>query len=354
MGNAKQKDMKIGIYDPYLHILGGAERYLFSIAHCYKGEEVTFFANGQYLNQAEKKFGLDLAFIKTQQWPFERKKRQSLLSGYDIMFYITDGSLFVSSAKKNVLIIQSPKHIPKRNIVNLIKMRSWQKVFCYSDFMTQIVKNKLGVKAETVFVPIALPKENKIKKQNQILSVGRFFPNLHSKKQKEMVKFFQELIREGTTDAHLHLVGSIDPGGENYFAEVQKLVHDLPITIHTNISYPELIKLYQSAKVYWHATGYGEDLVSHPERAEHFGVTTVEAMSYKAVPIVFAGGGQTEIVIDGSNGFIWKDGEQLKKYTKEILHNQKMYAKLSEAAYRTASGYSQDKFCEKLHEVLAL
>ena len=110
--------------------------------------------------------------------------------------------------------------------------------------------------------------------------------------------------------------------------------------------------LLDRAKIYWHATGYGEDLVKHPERAEHFGVSTIEAMAHGAVPIVFPAGGQLEIVNNGQNGFWWRTPQELIKYTLELLQNDKLREKLAQAAQKSSANYSEDKFCEKLHEIL--
>jgi hypothetical protein len=55
----------------------------------------------------------------------------------------------------------------------------------------------------------------------------------------------------------------------------------------------------------WHATGYGFDAEQYPAKQEHFGMTTVEAMSAGAVPVVLNTGGQREIVTHGDDGFLW-------------------------------------------------
>ena len=60
----------------------------------------------------------------------------------------------------------------------------------------------------------------------------------------------------------------------------------LPVVLHVDARGAELDALYRRAAVYWHATGLGEDLDADPVRAEHFGITTVEAMSAGAVPVV--------------------------------------------------------------------
>ena len=80
--------------------------------------------------------------------------------------------------------------------------------------------------------------------------------------------------------------------------------------LHVDSSGAELDALYRGAAVYWHATGLDEDIDDDPVRAEHFGITTVEAMSAGAVPVVIAAGGQPEIVRDGVDGFLFGDARR--------------------------------------------
>ncbi len=309
--------MKLGIYDPYFHILGGAERYVLSIALCFPRDEVILYATEKsLLTQAEKKFNLRLPQVTTRPWISNRSERNAELKSLDVFFHVTDGSLFFSAAAKNILIIQSPAHIPQPSLVNYIKLISWQTLICYSQFVGNYVQKKLHKKPRVLFVPIATPDKTLKKKDNLILSVGRFFSNLHNKKQLEMVTFFKDIYTKAGTDIRLILVGSIDPGGEKYFEMVKKASTGLPIELITNAAYDKLITYYQRAKVYWHGAGFGEDINRYPERAEHFGVSTIEAMSYGAVPVVFAAGGQTEIVTNGSNGFTWRIPRELATRTQ--------------------------------------
>jgi len=345
---------KIAIYDPYFHILGGAERYIVAIANCFsaKAEVTVFTSDPQLLRQAQVKFGQATDTIKPVPWPTKRRERAHLLSQFDVLFYVTDGSLFFSSAKKNILIVQSPSHLPAPTLTTKIKLMNWKKVICYSQFVAGYAQKSLGKKVNTLFVPIEDKNQSDNPKENMILSVGRFFTQMHNKKQLEMVHLFSELVREGLSQTSLTLVGSIDPGGESYFKEVKRAAKGLPIQLITNATYEQLQKLYTRAKIYWHGAGFGENTFEHPEKAEHFGVSTVEAMSYGTVPIVFAAGGQTEIVTNGHDGFTWKTGQELKKYTSELMSNTLLYKKLSRHAYLTSRNYTQSRFCEQLHEIL--
>ncbi len=344
--------MTVGIYDPYLHILGGAERYILSIAQCHKNANLTVFGEEKYLKLAAIKFGIPTAHIKCVAWPKDRNKRRQILSQFDLFYYVTDGSIFLTNAKKNILIIQSPSHIPQHILLNRVKLLSWQRIICYSQYMAKIIGGRLQKKAMPLFVPVANTPGTEVKKENIILSVGRFFPHLHNKKQLEMISIFKELYSEGLKDTTFYLVGSIDPGAQGLFDTINQAAQGFPIKLITNATYEELLELYRKAKIYWHATGFGEDLLLNPERAEHFGVSTIEAMQQASVPVVFAGGGQVEIVNNGENGFTWLKKEELKKYTRELIKNESLRLRMAVKAQTSAGLYNKHAFCEELHEIL--
>ncbi|RJR29513.1 glycosyltransferase family 1 protein [Candidatus Microgenomates bacterium] len=352
MGNAK-KNLRAGIYDPYFHILGGAERYVLEVARCLvRDYEVTFFGvTKTQLQNASEKFGLPSHDFKTALWSMSRSNRLADLRKLDVFLYVTDGSLYLSPAKKNILLIQSPAHIPAKTLSNRIKLFSWRKILVYSRFMADIVSNKIHRKPEILFVPVEKPLTH-VNKENIILSVGRFFPHLHNKKQLEMVGFFRELINEGVKNTTLYLVGSVDPGAEDYLQLVKTAAKNLPIKIITDASFEQLSKLYAKAKIYWHAAGFGEDIDKYPEKAEHFGVVTLEAMSYGAIPVVYYAGGQKELVVDGVNGFVWDTPEQLVRKTKELLSDSPQMVKLADAAVKWTQDFSQDRFCKLLYEII--
>ena len=99
----------IGIYDPYFHILGGAERYVLSIAQCFPDAEVILFGvSPDQLHKASVKFGMVLKNIASEKWISERNQRRKMLHEIEQFFYVTDGSLFFPSAKKNSLIRKMP------------------------------------------------------------------------------------------------------------------------------------------------------------------------------------------------------------------------------------------------------
>ncbi len=77
---------------------------------------------------------------------------------------------------------------------------------------------------------------------------------------------------------------------ERYLAECRRLAEGLPVHFHVDASPSELQGLYESATVYWHATGFGESETRNPIKCEHFGISVVEAMAGGCVPVVIGKG----------------------------------------------------------------
>ena len=191
-------------------------------------------------------------------------------------------------------------------------------------------------------------------KEPMILSVGRFFgeDRGHSKKQLEMVRAFGRLgaVARGWT---LHLVGGCSPDDSEYLESVRHASAGLDVVFHVDAPGVELDDLYSRASVYWHATGLGDEVATHPERAEHFGITTVEAMSAGAVPIVFAAGGQPEIVRDGVDGFVFDAVEGLLEHTRTVLADDALRARLSASASERARRFGTERFAERFRSLVS-
>lgn len=116
----------------------------------------------------------------------------------------------------------------------------------------------------------------------------------------------------------------------------------------------ELKTLYAKAKIFWHAAGLGEDEHRAPELAEHFGITTVEAMAGGCVPVVIRKGGQPEIVEHGVSGFLWDTIEELHTYTQRLMSDEALRLKMSAAAFTRAQRFSRSRFVDKIRRRLQL
>ena len=196
------------------------------------------------------------------------------------------------------------------------------------------------------------------RKEKIILHVGRFVdPKRHDYKHQSVLldafRRMTDLIGKGW---QLHFAGSCEAGDtrRGFWESVQRRAADLPVFFHENASFEELRSLYRVAAIYWHATGFGCDPETHPARQEHFGLTTIEAMSAGAVPVVIESGGQCETVVSGRTGFRWRTLDELAESTRLLAGDEDLRARLAAGALVDSRQFSRDSFVARVAKAGAI
>jgi len=300
-----------------------------------------------------------------------RLSQASLSSPYDIFVNFAHGLPPFCHAKKGVLAVNfpffSPSHVERRSWSQLsegsvlrrhlqrtyykwewkMRLSSYHVTLANSKFTQLWTRRRWGIECQLVYPPVdtsSLPSN----KKDLIISVGRFSTRWHRKKQEEIVDAFRHLEVRLPTWEYLS-VGALGDlkADRDFFEVVQKLAAGSRVRLASNLRSVELKKAYEQAKIFWHATGYGEDDQTHPERAEHFGMVTVEAMAAGCVPVVINKGGQPEIVEHGVNGFLWNTLAELREYTLVLANDEKLLARMSEAARCRANHFSRKNFVDQ-------
>jgi glycosyltransferase involved in cell wall biosynthesis len=123
--------------------------------------------------------------------------------------------------------------------------------------------------------------------------------------------------------------------------------------IKHEVSRLELIKWYQKASIYWHGTGYRVNPKKEPEKVEHFGITTVEAMAAGNVPVVIGKGGQLEVVGPDLKKWTWLTKRDCVKKTAQVIRNQELRQKLQTQAQQQAEQFGPDEFTAKLNAIFS-
>ena len=357
--------MKICLYSPYIpKHTGGGEKYLFDVASVLaEHHEVCIAISASDLaNETDirKRYELflnrslkNITFISS---PIDSavSSLEKLLwtKQFDVLYYLTDGSLFFSLAKKNILHIQFPLQLDKSGLVEQLKLKNWQVKNTNSEFTKRVVEKSWPVSINVVHHPMIdveeIQRSAKTQpKENIILSVGRFFRQLHSKRQDVLVRMFANL---DMADWKLVLIGGVED--EDYLAEIKNMAKGLNISILTNVSRQELLQWYARAAIFWHAAGYEVDEQEHPEKVEHFGISTVEAMAAGCVPLVHGKGGQVEVMGDELRDLLWSTEEECSDKTKQVIHKSKWRRELSEVAKARAATFGKDVFTKKLESMI--
>ncbi|NFI93511.1 glycosyltransferase [Clostridium botulinum] len=386
---------KVLVLNPYLPTMGGGEKhmgYLCKFIEDYYNNDVKIDilvhnynnidindSNYVTIEDLNKQFGLDLknTFIRKidlekpqkriKQALFNKTQIEQISKSYDLFINFMFLSKHIGKSKINIYSCMfPPKRFSKeiqRNMIKKIgaKYLDYRFFNSYDSFMSNsaFTNHWLGVywknthKNTIIYPPVFSENEiygryNEKDKKNIIVSVGRFFVGAHSKKQLEMVQMFLN-NKEKFKNYEYHLVGAVSnyPEDIEYLNKIKQLASQTDnIYIHENYPFEELMKLYRKAKIFWHATGYGENENLNPEKMEHFGITTIEAMSYGAVPIVIDKGGQQETVKEEINGYRWKTEAECINKTLKIINDEEIRIRMVNVCIEEAKKYSIEAFFE--------
>jgi len=348
------KRLKIGFYNPYFDGLGGGERYTLTLAgHWALSHDVAlFWDDPKIVGESEKRFGLNLAGVRVTPNIFRNANIFEKLwesRKYDLIFFLSDGSIPATMAKHNILHFQVPF---ASVLADPWKLRRYDAIVCNSEFTKSELDPQVGESAMVIYPPVPqIPAAASVKRKKQILSVGRFTGHFQAKKQEVLIDSFRAGYAGGGLKGwELILAGGLIPSDQAYFEKLTRQVADIPVRLLPNVTNDELIGLYSTSQIYWHAAGYGE---TNPAQMEHFGITTAEAMSAGVVPVVYGAGGQLEIVTDTINGMIWRTPEELMEKTLELVTDRKKYESLVKGAMTRAQDFSDSGFLRAFDTLIA-
>lgn len=315
---------KAVIVSPYLAHLGGGERYMLEAARVIEscGYELYFaWDNLAQINSLCQQLGISLTSpqIDKNILPYyfgNTFKMYQATRNYDLVFYMSDGSIPLLGGVNNILHMQIPYHdVGGRGLWTQLKLKRISKVVVNSSFTKKFVDHEYKLNSALVYPPYTPIKPGK--KQKIILSVGRFDKSKNIKKQDLLIEAFRLLSSQIPGWKLVLAGGSSDPEWEQ---ELIKQAQGLPIEFYFNITYDKLCQLYAKSFIYWHAAGYGVDEKKHPELVEHFGISTVEAISAGCIPLVVGKGGQIEIVKDSH--YHWEVVQELIDKTLHFIKDK--------------------------------
>lgn len=387
---------KVLVLNPYLSTMGGGEKhmgYLCQFMEEYYNHNVhidilVYSDDGAFdvfaedyvtIERLNSQFGIELKNTNirklhmtpvdgNKQYMINKTKVEKITKEYDVFIDFMFFSKHVGKAKKNIYEVMFPAlryrwqwnktifHKLIGSFFDWMYFRSYDVMISNSQFTNHWLGEywKEGTKNRVVYPPVFSERDIadryvESEKKNIIISVGRFFVAAHSKKQLEMVRFFVN-NQDVFADYEYHLCGAVseNPQDVEYLEQVKAEAAKVNnVFIHGNCQYEELMGLYRQAKIFWHGTGYLADEEKEPEKMEHFGITTVEAMSYGAVPVVINRGGQKETVEEGVNGFRWENEQECVAKSKKLIDDDNLRKQFAEKSVEYAKKYSIEKFYEE-------
>lgn len=352
--------MRIGLHDPHLATLGGGERYLLTIMEeALRAPEasVTLFSPEEPDPVAWRRLGIR---IEAGAFGWSRAADSEVTAAsreLDLLVALSNEVPPLSHARRSVAMIQFPhrSHTGRRGrLLRALRLSraaaalaSYDLFLCNSDFTRAHIRDRLGVDAAVLAPPVDPAPPAPGEREPLILSVGRFFSDWHSKNQHVLVEAIAELDAPGWS---LVLAGGADDS--TYVERVRRAAEGLPVELRLDASREELLDLYSRASLFWHAAGYGQDERRHPERLEHFGIATAEAMAHGAVPLVFPAGGSAELVEDGRTGRWWRTPTEVAEQTRALIVDDAERERMAEAARAAAERYSTDRFRNRIRTLV--
>jgi len=369
------RPVRVGIYDHAGHFPGGGQRYVAEMASVMQDRyDVTYIFNNEVsLDQYKEWFDLDLSRCAVKILPirFFAERDQFMID--EGMVMLEDDNVFDIVARESLqydIFINSNMlgkvnplspvsvfvcHFPDRKRSHFFHVDKYTHLLINGDYTGKWVRKRWKLNpTEKIYPPVHMydSRSSAENKEHFILSVSRF-EIAGSKKQIEMVKAFDHLCRKHPEHTHgwkLVLAGGSVPDNP-YLDKVRDAIAGTAceIEVLANIPVERIRDLYRRAAIFWHACGLDED---RPERVEHFGMTTVEAMQNYCVPIVIDGGGQREIVQHEQNGFRFGSIEDLQRYTLRLLKDADERRRLAAAAYERSHCFNRDVFRSELDKFL--
>ncbi|HMT18920.1 MAG TPA: glycosyltransferase [Candidatus Saccharibacteria bacterium] len=393
---------KIGIYNPYLETKGGGEKVCLALAEYFANEkkntDVRLVTHGPVdIDDLGRYFNFDLSRVKVDivnadsivskivhRLPlpggvknifFEAAQVKKMREqNYDLFINNCYQSNLPNVGKQGIYMCMFPQkifgesngvHIVKRaykfvlnNAYKYIVGRGKHPVYSYdvitanSKYTQGYIERYWGIHNSELLYPICEDMlADNVKKRKVILNVGRFFGknhHAHHKRQDAVLESFiasKDLIEDGW---ELHLAGSVanDVDSLSYVLQLMASASKYPVEFHLNCPFPEIKRLFNEAAIYCHATGFGTDQERFPEKQEHFGIVTVEAMSAKATPVVFNSAGQKEIIKEEANGFLWSNAEELTEKLAEAAAHPINAKRLRKDSHKYSKGAFQKRLAE--------
>lgn len=353
-----------GLYNPYLDIVGGGEKHTLSILKALEamGYEVHIFWNTDLSETIQKQLSISFPSNTFIHSPFSSGvsliEKIRILSKYDVLIWTTDGSYPISSAKHNYIFCMVPdvKLLP-HGMVDTIKTIGWK--FIANSSYTKKILDQNNIQASILYPAIdtcfLAPFSPFTHKENIILSVGRFFSHLHSKKQDKIITLFLELKKKYKEFEHFKLIlaGGVKDEDIEFIQKLRNMFTEKDnVEILTNISHDQLFSLYEKAGWFWSMTGFESDTDTHPELAEHFGIAPVEAMARGDLTFCVNSGGPKDYIIHKQTGFLFSSADELFDAMRETVNNVQLVKFIQKEAFDfVIKHYSPTAFQSTITEI---
>ena len=305
--------------------MGGGEKHALAVAkELAKTHDIFLISEYDFNEEKLKKyFSINFKFKKYITFSVTPELSRS----FDIFINSTFNSNLISMCPKSFYLVSFPQRFVNQEFLNSyfflhnsIYTQKWAKRFW------GLHKNKiLYPVTDMIGFNVKINQDNHDLKNNNknIISVGRFTEDGHTKRHDFILKAFIKAQNINPSEFNLFLVGSLDYSRQNdlnYFSSLEAL-KTKNVYLFPNLEFKKLIELFSISKFYVHATGVEKNEQKNPEQLEHFGITIIEALLYNNYPIVYEKGGPAETINLLNCGETFNDLKSLVKIFSRIFND---------------------------------
>jgi glycosyltransferase involved in cell wall biosynthesis len=363
----------VSIYNPTWDTFGGGEKYVCTLADVLSttaGYAVTLLIDKPGVTKAELQRFFNMQLDRVNCRKIASRELPRLMESTELGIIVSNFRPFGNHAQRNIYILQIPyapisgltilrkglRGALKEAAKDIMRMRLLREVrradlvLVYSRFVQNTLEHHYRLKTQVLYP--AIDSFPSTAKERAILSVGRFFTGLYNDKRYDiLIDAFKQLCQQLPDPSWEYWIAgscSTDKASQRHLASLKESARGYPIVFHVNCSYDNLRRLYGAATLFWHAAGYGIDEQREPDRMEHFGMTTVEAMSASCVPLVINKGGQREIVSHGESGYLWQSMDELITHSLDLIRDPEMVHRMRDKAAERAKDFDKSHFTKRL------
>jgi len=211
-----------------------------------------------------------------------------------------------------------------------------------SSFAAKIIEGTFGVNPTVIYPPVDIKNFYFSKKQDLIVSVGRFSP----------FKRFEVLIKSlmNIDEGKCVIMGSVAKNAIKesviYVRKLRKMINELKlqnrINLLINCPFDILRDTLSKAKLFVNCTLF-----------EPFGIGIIEGMASGCVPIVHRSGGAYADIIDRDKyGFSFKDANELADKISLLLKNDDLCKEYSKEAIKRSKFFNREKFKKRILDIV--
>jgi hypothetical protein len=193
--------------------------------------------------------------------------------------------------------------------------------------------------------------ENYEKDENSFVLVGRIIDNnlySNNKNFEIALKYFEKLSLSSNNNFTVSIIGSVY--SENMLNKLKNFKIK-NITIYTNADENTKLNIFKKSKYIINMVGTNRDKYSESYAYEHFGISILEGIHYKCIPIS-VDGGYPSYYINNETGILFHTEQEFEQILSDIIVNRKQYTYNCDFYNEFIKTFTFDHFCDSIDKIL--